>query len=115
MLFMIPKKREIRVRKAILRGIYEENLRIIGKNPVILSGRAPIFFKKMFLFFSITLLSILVNGNYLNLPLFPEKQTTASLIPQRPSSLPAEKSVKPSDYAAFLSGKEMPLSRMFGL
>ncbi|MDO9289089.1 MAG: N-acetylmuramoyl-L-alanine amidase, partial [Thermodesulfovibrionales bacterium] len=103
------------MRKAILRGVYEDNLRIIGKNPVILAGRAPIFFKKMFLFFSITLLSILVNGNYLNLPLFPEKQTTASLITQRPSSLPAEKPVKPSDYAAFLGGKEMPLSRMFGL
>ena len=115
MLFMIPKKRELKVRKAILRGVYEDNLRIIGKNPVILAGRAPVFFKKMFLFFSITLLSILVNGNYLKLPLFPEKQTTASLITQRPSSLPAEKPVKPSDYAAFLGGKEMPLSRMFGL
>lgn len=116
MLFMIPKKRELKVRKAILRGVYEDNLRIIGKNPVILSGRVPVFFKKMFLFFSITLLSILVNGNYLNLPLFPEKQTTASLIAQRPSSLPAEKPVvKPSDYKAFLGGKEMPLSRMFGL
>ena len=116
MLFMIPKKRELKVRKAILRGVYEDNLRIIGKNPVILAGRAPVFFKKMFLFFSITLLSILVNGNYLKLPLFPEKQTTASLITQRPSSLPAEKpAVKPSDYEAFLGGKEMPLSRMFGL
>ncbi|TAL23147.1 MAG: N-acetylmuramoyl-L-alanine amidase, partial [Nitrospirae bacterium] len=41
--------------------------------------------------------------------------TTASFITQRPSPLPAEKSVKPSDYTAFFSGREMPLSRMFGL
>lgn len=109
------KKREIKMREAILRGVYEENLRIIGKNPLALSGNAPFFFKKMFLFFSVILSAILINGNYLNLPLFPERQTTANLMPKNPSVAPLEKSVKPADYAAFLSGREMPLSRVFGL
>lgn len=128
MLSMIPKKRELRVRKSILRGVYEDNLRIIGKHSATLSGKPSFFLKKMFLFFSIALLTILGHGNYLNLSLFAERQTTvgdsigAGLITQRPSPLgiesqrmPDEKSVNPSDYKAFLSGREIPLSRMFGL
>ena len=122
MLSMIPKKRELRVRKGILRGVYEDNLRIIGKHSDTLSGKTSFFVKKMFLFFSIALLTILGQGNYLNLSLFPEKQTTAGLITQISSPpgiesqrMPDEKSVNPSDYKAFLSGREIPLSRMFGL
>lgn len=122
MLSMIPKKRELRVREGILRGVYEDNLRIIGKHSATLSGKPSFFLKKMFLFFSIALLTILGQGNYLNLSLFPEKQTTAGLITQISSPLgiesqrmPDEKSVNPSDYKAFLSGREIPLSRMFGL
>jgi len=115
MLSIIPKKRELRVREAILRGVYEDNLRIIGKHPGVLSSRGLFFFKKMFLFFSIALITILGQGNYLNLSLLPERQMTASLITQKPSTAPAEKSVKPSDYTAFVSGREMSLSRMFGL
>ncbi|MDH5201642.1 MAG: N-acetylmuramoyl-L-alanine amidase [Nitrospirota bacterium] len=113
------------MRNAILRGIYEDNLRIIGKHSNALSDKAPSFLKKMFLFFFIVLLAVLGHWNYQNLSLFsefPEKQITASLITQEPSSLgtelqqlPAEKSVSPSDYKAFLSGPDIPLSRVFGL
>jgi len=116
MLGMIPQKRELKVRKAILRGVYEDNLRIIGKHPDTISEKVPFFLKRMFLFFSIALLTILGQGNYLNLSSFPEKPITANIISQRPSPLfPTEKSVGPSDYRDFLNGKEMPLSRMFGL
>lgn len=113
MLSIIHKKRELRRRKAILKGVYEDNLRIIGKYPDIIPWKMPFSLKKMFLFFSITLLTILGHGNYLNLTLFPEKQITAGFI--NPLSPPFSKSINPSDYKAFLGSQEIPLSRMFGL
>lgn len=125
MLNMISKRRELKRRNAIFRGIYEDNLRIIGKPTGALSDKAPSFLKKMFLFFFITLLTILGHEHFQSLslfPKFPEKQMTASLLTQKPSfpeielqQLPTEKSVNPSDYKAFLSGPDIPLSRVFGL
>jgi N-acetylmuramoyl-L-alanine amidase len=136
MISIFYKKRELRLKQAILRGVYEDNLRIIGKAHKPLSRRVPLPFKKMFLFFSVVLLAILGQGNYLNL--FQEGQMTASLTTQKPF-LPAKDSVSSSDYKAFLGflGKKsffmpensvslldykafinMPkasLSRMFGL
>jgi len=122
---MISKRRELKRRNAIFRGIYEDNLRIIGKPTDTLSDKAPSFLKKMCLFFFIALLTILGQENYQSISSFsefPEKQMTARLLTQKPSfpeielqQLPAEKSVSPSDYKAFLSSPDMPLSRMFGL
>jgi N-acetylmuramoyl-L-alanine amidase len=119
MLFLSPKKRERKIRETILRGIYEDNLRMIGKHPGGLVSRVP-FTKKMFLFFSIALMSILGNSNYLNTSIFSdwlssrqETPMTASIIPQK--SFNQERSIAPSDYRAFLSDKTIPLSRMFGL
>lgn len=99
MLSIIYKRREIRLRQAILKGVYEDNLRIIGKAPNPILKSVPLPFKKMFLFFSVALLAILGQGNYLNL--FQEGQMTASLTTQKPF-LPAKDSVSSSDYKAFL-------------
>lgn len=34
MLSAIPKKRELKLRQTILKGVYEDNLRIIGWEPL---------------------------------------------------------------------------------
>jgi len=112
---MFSQKREVRAREAILRGVYEDNLRIVGKHFGPNSWKLPIPLKKMFLFFSVILFTVLGYGNYLNLSLLPDGQMAASLIAQRPSSHAPEKSVNPSDYKGFFGSSEIPLSRMFGL
>lgn len=101
MISMIPRKRELKLRQTILRGVYEDNLRIIGKEHDTILGKVPFTFKKMFLFFSVALLAILGQGNYLNLPLFQERQMTASLTTQKSFLLPAQDPGSPSDYGAF--------------
>ncbi len=115
MLSMIPKKRELRVKETILRGVYEDNLRIIGKQPDTITWKIPFFLKRMFLFFSIALLTILGHGNYLNLTLFPESQMTASPVTQKYYPQSVEPTISPLEYKALLSSHGIPLSRMFGL
>ena len=115
MISIIPGKRELKLRQTILRGVYEDNLRIIGKEHDTILGKVPFTFKKMFLFFSVALLAILGQGNYLNLPLFQERQMTASLTTQKSFLLPAEDLVSPSGYKAFLNLPKSSLSRVFGL
>ena len=115
---MLPinsKRREIKVRESILRGVYENNLKIIGKQSAESPWRIPLFLKKMFLFLSVGLLTILGQGSYLNLTLFPETQMTASIMPQKNHPMPDENSISSSDYKEFFSGYSVPLSRMFGL
>ncbi len=115
---MLPinsKRRELKAREAILRGVYEDNLKIIGKQPEESPWRIPLSLKKMFLFFSVGFLTILGQGSYLNLPLFQETQMTANIIPQKNHPMPDENSISSSDYKEFFSGYSIPLSRMFGL
>jgi N-acetylmuramoyl-L-alanine amidase len=115
---MLPinsKRRELKAREAILRGVYEDNLKIIGKQPVESIWKIPLAMKKMFLFFSVGFLAILGQGSYLNLPLFQETQMTASIVTQKNHPMPDENSISSSGYKEFFSGYSIPLSRMFGL
>lgn len=140
MISMTPGKKELKLRQTILRGVYEDNLRIIGKEPDTILGKAPFTFKKMFLFFSVALLAVLGQWNYLNPSLFQERQMTTSLTTQKYFLLPAQNTISPSDYEAFsdipeqksfllpsedlvgpsgykalLNASRSSLSRMFGL
>lgn len=112
---MLYRKKELMVRKAILRGVYEDNLKIIGKYRKIASYKiySPL---KVFIFFLATLVAILGHINYLNLPIpiFPEKKMAATLITPE-TSLPPERLANPSEYNAFLNNRGVPLSHMFGL
>ena len=115
---MLPinsKRRELKAREAILRGVYEDNLKIIGKQSDESQWKIPLSLKKMFLLFSVGLLTILGQGSYLNLPLFQETQMTASIMTQKNHPMPDENSISSSDYKEFFSGYSIPLSRMFGL
>lgn len=119
---MFPRKKEQRVRQAILRGVYEENLRIIRKQPYVISGKKFFFPKETLLFLSVAMLVILGHWDYLTISLFPEGEVTAipstqkaSLQPFKKSFIPSDYSANPIDYRAFLSFPEISLSRTFGL
>lgn len=115
MISIFLKNRELRARQSILRGVYEDNLRIVGKRHITLYKKRPFYFRKMFLSFFLSLIAVLVQWNYLTSPFFPERQITASLITQGPVSQPAENAATPSDYKTFISNPKFPLSRVFGL
>lgn len=116
MVSFFSKKKERKVKNAILRGVYEDNLRIIKKQPPhIVSRNRSYFFEKIVLAFFIILLIVLVNGNYVNLSWVQEGQMTASLISQNFSVQPVDNTVEPLEYKPFLNRPDTSLSHVFGL
>lgn len=116
---MIPaffRNKELKVRQEILKGIYEENLRIVGKGRGgALSGRGTLSPNRLFLIFFISALVILAGGNYLNPPLLAEKQTSAGILTGPVSFRPAGDPPNPSDFKAFVTNADVSVSRTFGL
>ena len=112
----IPKRRELKIKEGILRGVYEDNLKILGKYSPIFTPRFSLFQKKFFLAVSLLLLTLAGYVSYANLSSMPEKftmpreQTAAN-----PSPPLSGKSVNSLEYRAFLSPQDIPLSRVFGL
>jgi len=115
MISILLRKRELKIREAIIRGVYEENLKIIGKYNGAISKERSFSIKKMFLTLFVSVAAILMHVNYLSpSSLFPENQVTANIIMQKPVTLPVDPD-NPSDYRAFINNQKVPLSRMFGL
>ncbi|HWR57688.1 MAG TPA: N-acetylmuramoyl-L-alanine amidase [Thermodesulfovibrionales bacterium] len=116
MLSPILHKRELRLRRTILKGVYEENLKIIGRHDC--TDRYRLFFlslKKPFFVF-VLLLGMLGSWNYSEFSVLEERQqlVSADMLAQRTDYLTPETSMGPSDLAALIDGGR-PLSRMFGL
>lgn len=113
------RRNEIKQKNDILRGVYEENLKIIGKGRGGLARTRPFFLRKKFLTFFLVMTSLLLYGIFSSTNLPPEKQLTAGIIPQNISGLHAkisgEARLASSDYKAFINDQGVSLSRMFGL
>ncbi|MCL5024717.1 MAG: N-acetylmuramoyl-L-alanine amidase [Nitrospirae bacterium] len=111
----IAGKREFKVKQAILKGVYEDNLKVVGKCAHPLAKKPSLFRNKILLFVAMSLITLLGYGTSSNLSSSPVKQFALSPANTRTPSPPSsEKTLNPSDYAAFLNGRE-PLSRVFGL
>ncbi|MCE5194823.1 MAG: N-acetylmuramoyl-L-alanine amidase [Nitrospiraceae bacterium] len=119
MLSIFLKIWQIRAKQSILRGVYQDNLRIISKNNYTVPSRIFFRLKKTFLFSIVLFGIILGQGNYLDIPFFSEKEliTTANLITQNPVARNAEKPLEAnlSEYTNFIDTKQTPISRIFGL
>jgi len=119
MMTIFSKSNEIKQKKEILRGLYEENLKIIGKCGSPLYKQRPFFLRKMFLSLCLAIAAVLLHGIFSNTAFFPEKELTASIISPnalRPTvKAPAEDLTATLDYKAFINNRGVSLSRMFGL
>ena len=119
MMTVFSENNEIKQKKEILRGVYEENLKIIGKGGARIYRQRPFFLRKMFLSFFLAITAVLLHGIFFNTAFFPEKELTASIISQNvpvmPVKAPAEDLLASSDYKAFINNQGVSLSRMFGL
>lgn len=119
MISIFARKRDLRVREDILKGVYEDNLRIVGKLRDARLKKRYRPFSKTLLVIAIASVIVLFQGNYLLAPNIPERQLTASVsVPHITlDTLPplSKDNAKPSDYRAMLGSPGVPLSRMFGL
>jgi len=132
MISVFLRNRDLKLRKDILRGVYEDNLRILGKGTGITRKRKTGFFKKAGLFLSVMFIALFLSGNYLDFTLHQEEQIAANFSDYRNhdtsedyrafldmleqnSVFPVKDPNKLSDYKAFLNMPQMSLSRLFGL
>ena len=56
------RKNEIKQKNDILRGVYEENLKIIGKGRGGIARTRPFFLRKTFLTFLLAMTALLLHG-----------------------------------------------------
>src|SRR3990172_10572628 len=64
MISVFSRKTEPRIRRDILRGVYEENLRMLGRGRPPLSRRKPLPVKKIFLSVVVCLVVVLAHNKY---------------------------------------------------
>jgi len=116
---MFFRKNEINMKQGILRGVYEENLKIIGKGRASSLARPrPFFLRRTFLVFSLAITAVLLYGIFFNTTFSPEKELTASIISQNVPAMPVKapfEALASSDYKAFSNNQGVSLSRILGL
>lgn len=110
-----PQKKEHRIRQDILRGVYEDNLKIIGKGPAAIYKHRYYLPKRLLLPVILSFLVIILQSSFVSAPFLPEKQATAGPRPKPVLTLNTDEGEGPSNYKAFISTPGMPISRIFGL
>jgi N-acetylmuramoyl-L-alanine amidase len=121
MIIPFPLKKESKTRQTILKGVYEDNMRILGKRGSVLSRRRPFYLRKMFLTLAVTAVAVFIHAQYGSTPFPSESQVTAGLIAQKPAPVVSEKTSAPhhypdvSGFKAIMHEPGMPISSIFGL
>jgi N-acetylmuramoyl-L-alanine amidase len=122
---MIPifaKKGELRIRQDMLRGVYEENLLMLGRGRPTLSRRRPSALKRILLSTLVCLLGIFVHGQYTSTSLSPSELPANMATFMGPSrfsppatGISSQGMANTFELNDFVSSGNLPLSRMFGL
>ncbi len=108
-------KKEHRIRQDILRGVYEDNLRIIGKGPAALYKHRFHLPRRLLLPVVLSLLVIILQSSFVSAPYLADYQPSAAPRQQPVVSMNAGEEENPSHYKAFINSQGVPLSRIFGL
>ena len=119
MISVFSRNSELKVREAILKGVYEENLVILGKGGSRRTKQSLSFRKRFFVFLLLSLTALFIHENYVANKIFPQEQLTANTAARGAVVRPGDTSFvgepDASLYNAFLGNQEVPLSRVFGL
>lgn len=112
------RRKELRMRREILRSVYEDNLVILGRGRSLLAKRRHYLWKKYLLAALLFFIAVMMNGRYVDIS-FPPTELTAQTGLMQMTSAPQDTSAKaapnPAELSAVASGGAVPLSRMFGL
>lgn len=119
MISFLLRKKEHRMRRGILRGVYENNRVILGRDNTLLSRRS-IFLRKKYLPVALLLIiiALVLNSRHLNIS-FPHTelnaQTNLMNITPVTYAKSTEETKNPTELNAVTDSQNVPLSRMFGL
>jgi N-acetylmuramoyl-L-alanine amidase len=118
---MVPalfEKRELKLRRKILQGVYEDNLRVLGRGRYRPERRKSFLLKRLLLVVMTFLGVMLLNGDYLADLIGPARRITAdaviSRLPTNLSHSPSNERQNLKDLGAFMNA-ELSIGRVFGL
>ena len=118
MFTFFDRKHDLRIRQDILRGVYKENLLILGKGRPLLSRRRPFPLKKILLSVAVCLFAVLMHGQDIGTSFSPSEMP-ANIGEYHPSlpttSIALEGRANTFELSDFMNGGNLPLSQMLGL
>ncbi len=119
MISVFSRNSELKVRQAILKGVYEENLVILGRGKGRIGKPKQFFLRRFFIVLLVSIMVIFTYENYPAQKFFPQGQLTAHTTTRR-ALLPSDERAfveapRASLYTGLLDKQDVPLSRMFGL
>jgi N-acetylmuramoyl-L-alanine amidase len=112
------RKNVAKIRQEILRGVYEENLSLLGRGRRLLSRQRAFPLKRILLYAVAFLLLFFTHGQYLGTSSSPGEQPAN--MSQKSLSVPRadvspEDWVNASDFSSFVNTGNVPVRRMLGL
>jgi len=108
------KTNDLRMRQRILKGVYEDNLKIIGRGRDALSRPKPFVLSRTFLILFISAAAVLIHSSYISNSFLAERQVTAATIMHNRGQTAGD-SPDPATLKAFISNPDFSVSRTFGL
>src|SRR4030042_2696912 len=87
MISIFTGKNEFKIRQNLLRGVYEENLFMLGRGHLVLSRRRFLPLKRILLFAVLCVLAVLMHGQYIGSSFAPAEPSANMSTP--PASLPS--------------------------
>jgi N-acetylmuramoyl-L-alanine amidase len=119
MISVFSRNSEFKIRQAILKGVYEENLVILGKRRGRFSRQTPGIRKRVFFILLLSMTALLLHQNYGTNRFVSDEPvtahaTTGNASPSRADNLFMTASGT-SPYREFLSNQDVPLRSVFGL
>ncbi len=118
---MIPdffRKNRLKTQRDILRGVYEENLAILGRGRPPLARRRSFSVKRILLYTVISVFALLINGQDKGSSLAPGEFTVTMNTAPPPGSkaeTSPKRTVNTSELSPFAQSEKVPLGRMLGL
>ena len=112
------RRKELKMRRDILRSVYEDNLVILGRGRTVLAKRRNLLRNKYLFAALLCIIAIMLNGRQLNISFSPTELTAQT---QMPNTAPAphesrpEEPSNPAELSSVAGSQTVPLSRMFGL
>lgn len=115
MISIFSRKNQIKIRQDVLRGVYEENLHILGRGRPALSRRRSFPLKRILLYTVAFLFSVPMHGQYMGTSFSPAELPANISIDPLPTADHSLESTATFEFRSFVNNGNVPLGRMLGL